>query len=310
MRKFMKWLFSWLVDDSYGFRCNDLGSALSIGGSILGGILGDDASEDAANAQTSSANKATQLQREMFYQSRSDQLPYMVGGRTAYNALLALMGLPQVTNSDIGYQAVGSTPTTQPEQSSAPGLWGTMANGVINASNGGNNLDEIRKKQLPINQYGGTANDLLNSDPSYQWRLAQGEQALERSAAARGGLLSGRAAKDLTGYAQGMASTEYGNIYNRLANIAGLGQSTGSQIGQLGANYANQAGQNIIGAGNARASGYVGSANAWNNAIGQGVNAFNQYNALNSPAWKTPDYNPNYYTGGAAGSTWTSGYDL
>ena len=69
----------------------------------------------------------------------------------------------------------------------------------------------------------GTNGDLTRSfttadyqaDPGYAFRLSEGEKALTRSAAARGGLYSGRAAKDLTKYSQDYASNEYNNAYNR-----------------------------------------------------------------------------------------------
>jgi hypothetical protein len=52
-------------------------------------------------------------------------------------------------------------------------------------------------------------------DPSYQWRLQQGQQALERSAAGRGGLQSGATLKALTNYSQGAASQEYQAAFKR-----------------------------------------------------------------------------------------------
>jgi len=68
----------------------------------------------------------------------------------------------------------------------------------------------------------------LESDPGYQFRLAEGEKALQRSASARGGLLSGAAAKEMTRYSQGMASQEYGNMWNRyqqtMGNLFGMAQ--------------------------------------------------------------------------------------
>jgi hypothetical protein len=53
------------------------------------------------------------------------------------------------------------------------------------------------------------------NDPGYQFRLAQGLKALQNSAAAKGSLLTGGTAKALNNYAQGEASNEYGNVYNR-----------------------------------------------------------------------------------------------
>lgn len=122
-------------------------------------------------------------------------------------------------------------------------------------------------------------------DPGYQFRLDQGMNALERSAAARGNLLSGGTLKGLTNYAQGMASQEYGNAanrynenqsnyYNRLAALAGIGQQAANQGNALGANYASNASEAMYGGANARAAGIVGGANAQNQGIS---NALSQY---------------------------------
>lgn len=91
------------------------------------------------------------------------------------------------------------------------------------------------------------------NDPSYAWRFQQGQQAVERSAAAKGLLQSGNAAIELQQYGQGMASQEYGAqfnrtlsamgasesafqaSYNRLAELAGM--TTGMQANSQNTNY-------------------------------------------------------------------------
>lgn len=55
----------------------------------------------------------------------------------------------------------------------------------------------------------------IMKDPSYQWRLNQGEGALENSAAAKGVLNSGGTLGDILNYGQNFASNEYNNIFNR-----------------------------------------------------------------------------------------------
>lgn len=118
-------------------------------------------------------------------------------------------------------------------------------------------------------------------DPSYQFRLGEGLKALDRQAAARGGLISGGALKAAQRYGQEFASNEFGNAYNRLASMAGLGQTaTGAQssaAGQFGAN----AGNLITGAGAARASGYVGGANALTGGLNQYMNYTQNQNLMN-----------------------------
>jgi hypothetical protein len=153
----------------------------------------------------------------------------------------------------------------------------------------------------------------FQADPGYQFRQDEGMKALERSAAARGGLFSGRAMKDTLRFSQGLASQEFGsafdrfnvnktNQFNRLASISGIGQTAANQTGGALANYGNNVSNNIIGAGNAQAAGRVGSANAWNSAIGQGISSYQQNQLLNS--LNRPASTPTYYDdlGGGAGN--------
>jgi hypothetical protein len=120
----------------------------------------------------------------------------------------------------------------------------------------------------------------FQQDPGYGFRQAEGMKALERSAAARGNLLSGSTLKGVQRFGQDLASQEYQNAFNRyqtersaklnpLQSLMGSGQSATNVMtgaaGQMGQNEAS----NLYNAGQARASGYVGSANALSNALGQ-----------------------------------------
>lgn len=124
----------------------------------------------------------------------------------------------------------------------------------------------------------------FQADPGYGFRLSEGQKALERSAAARGNLLSGGTGKALTRYGQEMGSQEYMNAFNRyqaersarlnpLQSLAGVGQTSTNALGVAGQNYATAAGEAIGAAGQARASGYMGAANA----IGGGLNQYLNY---------------------------------
>ena len=125
-------------------------------------------------------------------------------------------------------------------------------------------------------------------DPGYQFRLNEGQKALERSAAARGGLMSGGTLKAIQGYGQEMGSQEYGNAYNRYnndqtnlfnryASLAGMGQTATNQVGSYGANMANQMGQNYGDIGNAQSAGTIAGSNAWTNALNNTGNVWQQY---------------------------------
>lgn len=129
-------------------------------------------------------------------------------------------------------------------------------------------------------------------DPGYQFRLSEGMKGLERSAASRGGLLSGGTLKGIQRYGQDMASQEFTNAFNRYQAertgtlnpyqaMAGQGQSVANTLTNAGMNYANQAGEAYQGAANARASGYIGQANAITGAIGNISNQYYQNQLLN-----------------------------
>ena len=132
----------------------------------------------------------------------------------------------------------------------------------------------------------------LTQDPGYAFRLAEGQKALERTAAARGGLLSGGAMREAQRYGQGLASQEYQNAYNRaltqyntLASLAGVGQTTAGQMageaGTYGTNLANLAYGAGTGAAQTRASGYMGAANALMGGLGSGLNYYQGNQMMN-----------------------------
>ena len=84
-------------------------------------------------------------------------------------------------------------------------------------------------------------------DPSYQFRLEEGVNALDRSAASRGRVLSGAQDRAITRYGSDLASQEYGNAFNRA--MATYQQNLGTQqslagIGQTATNLTSQAGLN------------------------------------------------------------------
>ena len=138
----------------------------------------------------------------------------------------------------------------------------------------------------------------LNS-AQYQFLQKQGQQALDRSAAARGMGYSGAQMKAAQQFGQGLASQQYdkeydraaqefGNYYNRLAALAQGGQQAATTASQLGGQYGQNVGgtlgslstqlQNNIGQlGNARASGYIGQANAINQGLGGIADAYSMY---------------------------------
>lgn len=168
----------------------------------------------------------------------------------------------------------------------------------------------------------------FEADPGYAFRQSEGQKAIERSAAARGGLNSGRALKDLDAYSQGLASQEYqnaygrynndymtgyntfnqnqNNIYNRLMGVTGVGASAANALAGVGSNYANQIANTQLSAGNAAAAGQIGSANAWSNALGGVTNSLSDYLARNTSTQGQSGYtvSPTFSMGGSAINGW------
>lgn len=247
-------------------------SAGILGGSTLAeGLTGSNAAQNAADAQVAGEQQVGSLVKSTTGQAQGD----ITGGVAGANSTLA------------DYYGKNLA-LLQPYMSS-----GTNALGQLNTlvNNGG--------FKAP------TATDAANM-PGYQFQLAQGEQAVDRSAAAQGTALSGGQLKASDQYAQGLASTNYGNAYNQalgtyqnnfgnLQSLAGLGLSAtntgvgaGTSAGSQSASTTYGGGlaqaQNLMqglpisadaltGAANARASGYVGSANS-------NINALNNLNKI------------------------------
>ena len=160
--------------------------------------------------------------------------------------------------------------------------------------------------------------DKFQADPGYAFRMSEGMKALERSAAARGGLLSGATLKGTQRYGQDLASQEYQNafnryltsynagtnqantMYNRSASLAGIGQTAtnqlGSQAGQYGANAGNiamtagaNAGNAQLALGNIRGSQYGN----YGNALGKLGSMAGSMFGSDTPSYSGPSYGSN-----------------
>lgn len=174
-------------------------------------------------------------------------------GRDISEAEFAQYTGPSATQQSINQAIdfVRTSPESQHYQQANPGAWGhlpsnTTTNTTTDTGGGGgggggggdtnqfNDFKGTRTTTTNINQGGPSgleyippvpkfdapgfqapnASDVLK-DPGYQFRLGQGQQSLEQSAAARGLLNTGGTLKDLIGYGQNFASQEYGNVYDR-----------------------------------------------------------------------------------------------
>jgi len=267
-----------------------IGGGVAAAGSIIGGMAGADAAENAANTQAAAADRAAELQYKQFQEQQKSQAPFREAGLSAQNRLLSLLGLSPTKPTALKKDATEEEKKAYDEQLA---LYNTITKSPV------------------FNKY---TKDFgmgdFQQDPGYGFRMSEGLKALDRTAAARGGLLSGSNLKGAQRFGQDLASQEYTNAFNRyqvnrsnqinpLQTFMGSGQSATNVLGSAGQNYANQAGEAYMGAGNARASGYIGSANALSNAFGGVSNAFTNYNLMNS--LNNRNYTPStggYSTGG------------
>lgn len=169
--------------------------------------------------------------------------------------------------------------------------------------------EQALNKLIPLTDYQQFGMQQFQADPGYGFRMSEGMKALERSAAARGGLLSGATLKGIQRFGQDLGSQEYMNAFNRyqteraarlqpLQSLAGVGQTTAQQLGQAGQQMASNVGEALTSGAAARASGYVGGANALTQGLGTYLNysqGQNMLNALRAPtpnpaSFQTPGY--------------------
>lgn len=158
--------------------------------------------------------------------------------------------------------------------------------------------EQTREDLSPWRESGQTANQAANAmlglgaaptvdgqqwsfetSPGYTFNLQQGMNALDASAATRGGLLSGATLKAAQEYGAGLASNEYWNTYNALAGQSTVGQNAAAQTGSAAGQAASGISNALANAGNATAAGYTGTANALSGAMGNALGAY-QYSTL------------------------------
>lgn len=122
----------------------------------------------------------------------------------------------------------------------------------------------------------------IKKTPGYQVNLDAGQRGLNASLAAKGGLLSGDAAKEGARYTADYANGVFGQERNALLSYAGLGQTatnTGAATGQATANASGNALQTNAGR---LASSYADKADAAGGLWGAVTGALGGGNALSS----------------------------
>jgi len=316
---------------SFGVTAAVVGGVAAVGGAAIAAS----GAKKAARAQGDAAAQAAQLQYDQYQQTRLDQAPWRNVGSNALNELamrLGVGGSGAASGASLANASLVDTSSGIPQPNaelyatnpayrkawddqlaehqagfgsgytaySDPSMLDTQLRGRL-----GPEIASATQTQQQNPLYGSLLRNFsqedFQTDPGYQFRIGEGQKQIESSAAARGGLLSGAAAKALTKYNQNFASNEYQNVYNRfnqnqnntfnrLASLAGVGQQANAQLQQAGQNYANNAGNALQSAGTARASGYAGQANAIGAGLGGLTSAFGNINYGGGSAYSNNPY--------------------
>jgi hypothetical protein len=268
-------------------------AALTATAVVGSAAIGSSATKSAAKTSANAANRAADLQNEQFQQTRSDMAPWRNYGAGAMGMLAQIYGVPYGANGVSDMAAAND-----------PG-----AAGNSNALAGGGQPTNALAAGGSPNRFGG-----FFTSPDYEFKRAEGLRDIERTAAGRGSLMSGGTLKALTRYGGDLASGEWNNYVNRLASLAGVGQSSSYQTGVLGANAANNSGNALMAGANARAAGTLANGQTWGNALsglgGIGANVANNngFNFLGGSDRAGVNFgnalaaSGNYYTGNYAGT--------
>jgi len=294
-----------------------------IGGAVIGGAASVYAGKKSAEGQENAANTASNTELEMYYQGREDTAPWREAGEYALNKLTG-GGQSGGTYEDYlsGFDT-GGNEINFSDLSGLGGIIGTVKNAFSGVQNSGSSNQPLSREEWQAQQ-GTTGQDggLLAGpgdfyeSPSYQFNLGEGEKAIRRMSAARGLGNSGKEMKDTLRFSQGLASNEYQNFVNNWLNtklnptqsLAGVGQSSASNLGNVGQATAANMGNAQMSAGNARASGYINQSNAINQGL-QGIGqAAGQYFGSQYQPQTSGTNATSYYNSGAVGSSgagWT-----
>jgi anti-sigma28 factor (negative regulator of flagellin synthesis) len=255
--------------------------AALIGSAVIGGI--------SSMASSSAQSDASQAATDATVQANQDNIAYQ---KWLYT--------DQKTQAAPWYNA-GTDAVTQLQKAISDGTY---------------NLDTSKLNQQTYNPETFTGNVDLTQDPSYQFRLGQGANALDMSAASKGMLMSGAQAKAITQYGQNFASQEYTNAYNRslqtnqtnntnalnatqvnnasnlntwnalsgentaefnrLASVSGAGQTANNAISNAAQNMGTAVGQSTLNTGNALATNALNQGNATSNLYSNMATTANQ----------------------------------
>jgi hypothetical protein len=211
---------------------------LGAGSSLLGGLFGSKAAKSAATTQSDAAKAAA----AQITDTAKTVNPYITNAATKAGAGVVDAAKTAGTGVVDAAKAAGT---------GVADATGKAVSGVQGAVTGANDLlnPYISSGAGATSKLGDLADEKFKfsqDDPSFQFRLQEGQKALERSAAARGGAMGGGAMKAITGYGQSMASTEYAAAFDRFNKGRTTSAGIYSDIAGRGLSAAGGAGKNLL----------------------------------------------------------------
>lgn len=139
----------------------------------------------------------------------------------------------------------------------------------------------------------------FDNSPGYQFSLQQGQNSINKAAAASGNLYSSNTLAALSNYNTGAAGQQYNSYVNQLMTAAGLGNAAASGVGSAATATGGEIGNNANLAGSAAAAGTLGQANAFSNALG----SFGNNNSLMGSLYNSFNGNSENFSLSGGGST-------
>ena len=196
------------IGDPFGPRLQDPVSAITGGiglvGNVVSGILGKKAATKAADVQQQAANQAA-----------ADIKATTAAANPAITEAARIAGEGVTTSAD---KAAADAAAAGARAGAGATDAAKQANAILDpySEAGKAAAEQLKAGVAPGGQFNAqpTAKD-IQIDPGYAWRLQQGQLALDRSAAARGGAVSGTALQSSINFGQGSASQEYQNAFQR-----------------------------------------------------------------------------------------------
>lgn len=253
---------------------------LAIAGSaVAGAAISASAAKSAAKTQSAAANQATNVQQQMYGQTREDLAPFRTFGSAAQGSLGRLLGInpdgsaaastpaPQVGDPNIAAwlkanpdveKYYNATPAAQTVSLDAFAQDVARQQASIRSPIPTFTQQDVADFRTPMDQE-------LENLPGYRFARDQGVQQVNRQLGSMG--LTGAQAKGIARFVTGLADQTYGNQVQRLQGAVNTGESAAAQTGTIGATYGQGISNTLVGAGTAQAAGTVGAANAVSSGI-------------------------------------------